>query len=212
MFNRIAASAIHDALEWSPAVALVGPRQVGKTTLARAIAAGHPGSIHLDLETQADLARLTDPGRFLRAHRDRLVVLDEIQNAPEIFGELRAEIDAHRRPGRFIVLGSASFRLLRQSQTLAGRLAVVDMAPLLLDEVRAGFEDIERLWVRGGFPPSYTASRDAVSWSWRENFIRHFLNTDLPSLGIGVDPQSMGRFWRMLAHLHGQLGRRHVRR
>jgi predicted AAA+ superfamily ATPase len=103
------------------------------------------------------------------------------------------------------VLGSASFKLLRQSQTLAGRLAVVDMVPLLLAETTRRFEDIEPLWVRGGFPPSYAAPDDAVSWSWRENFIRHFLNTDLPALGIGVDAQSMGRFWRMLAHLHGQL-------
>jgi predicted AAA+ superfamily ATPase len=205
MFDRLARPALDAALARSPAVAVLGPRQVGKTTLARAAAAARPGSVYLDLETAADLARLADPARFLAARRDRLVVLDEVQNAPGLFGELRAEIDADRRDGRFLILGSASFRLLRQSQTLAGRLAVVDMAPLLLPEVATRFEDIERLWVRGGFPGSYTAPAEAVSWLWRQEFVRHFLNVDLGALGVGVDPQSMGRFWRMLAHLHGQL-------
>ncbi|MEI7445005.1 MAG: ATP-binding protein [Burkholderiales bacterium] len=205
MFDRLARTTLDAALARSPAVAVLGPRQVGKTTLARAAAAAHPGSVYLDLETAADLARLADPARFLAARRDRLVVLDEVQNAPGLFGELRAEIDADRRSGRFLILGSASFRLLRQSQTLAGRLAVVDMAPLLLPEVARRFEDIECLWVRGGFPGSYTATTEGMSWLWRQEFVRHFLNVDLGALGVGVDPQSMGRFWRMLAHLHGQL-------
>ncbi|MFN9774702.1 MAG: ATP-binding protein [Burkholderiales bacterium] len=205
MFRRLASRQVDRALARSPAVAILGPRQVGKTTLARAAAAARPRSTVLDLETAADLAKLADPARFLASRRDRLVVLDEVQNAPGLFGELRAEIDADRRPGRFLLLGSASFRLLRQSQTLAGRLEVVDMAPLLLPEVAQRFEDIERLWVRGGFPGSYTASDEDDSWRWRQDFVRHFLNVDLPALGIGVDPASMGRFWRMLAHLHGQL-------
>lgn len=205
MFARIAAARIDRALSRSPAVALLGPRQVGKTTLARAAAGERPGSTFLDLETAADQARLSDPARFLSSRRDRLVVLDEVQNVPGVFSELRAEIDADRRPGRFLLLGSASFRLLRQSQTLAGRLEVVDMAPLLLPEVATRFEDIERLWLRGGFPGSYTAAADEDAWQWRQDFIRHFLNVDLPSFGIGVDPPSMGRLWRMLAHLHGQL-------
>ena len=205
MFDRITAASLDAALARSPAVAVLGPRQVGKTTLARAAAAARPGSVYLDLETAADLARLADPARFLASRRDRLVVLDEVQNAPELFGELRAEIDADRRNGRFLILGSASFRLLRQSQTLAGRLSVVDMAPLLLAEVAARFEDIERLWVRGGFPGSFTAGSEADSWGWRQDFVRHFLNVDLAAFGIAVDPPSMGRLWRMLAHLHGQL-------
>jgi predicted AAA+ superfamily ATPase len=205
MFPRIAAPRIDRALARSPAVAILGPRQVGKTTLARAAAAARPSSVFLDLETAADQAKLADPARFLSSRRDRCVVLDEVQNAPGLFSELRAEIDADRRPGRFLLLGSASFRLLRQSQTLAGRLEVIDMAPLLLPEVARRFEDIERLWVRGGFPGSYTAESDDDAWQWRQDFIRHFLNVDLPALGIGVDPPSMGRFWRMLAHLHGQL-------
>ena len=205
MFDRIARAPLDAALARSPAVAVLGPRQVGKTTLARIAAAARPGSVYLDLEKAADLARLADPARFLASRRDRLVVLDEVQNTPELFGELRAEIDADRRSGRFLILGSASFRLLGQSQTLAGRLAVVDMAPLLLTEIAERFEDIERLWVRGGFPGSFTAGSETDSWSWRQDFVRHFLNVDLAALGIAVDPPSMGRLWRMLAHLHGQL-------
>jgi predicted AAA+ superfamily ATPase len=114
MFDRIIAASLDAALARSPAVAVLGPRQVGKTTLARAAAAARPGSVYLDLETAADLARLADPARFLASRRDRLVVLDEVQNAPDLFGELRAEIDADRRSGRFLILGAASFRLLRQ--------------------------------------------------------------------------------------------------
>jgi predicted AAA+ superfamily ATPase len=205
MFNRLAASLIDRALTRSPAVAILGPRQVGKTTLARAAAAVRPGSVFLDLETAADQAKLSDPARFLSSRRERFVVLDEVQNAPEVFSELRAEIDTDRRPGRFLLLGSASFRLLRQAQTLAGRLEIIDLSPLLLPEVARRFEDIERLWVRGGFPGSYVATNDDDAWQWRQDFIRHFLNIDLPAIGIGVSPPSMGRFWRMLAHLHGQL-------
>jgi hypothetical protein len=205
MFPRLASSRVDRALARSPAVAILGPRQVGKTTLARAAATARPGATYLDLETAADQARLADPARFLAARRDRLIVFDEVRNAPGLFAELRAEIDAHRQAGRFLLLGSASFRLLRQSQTLAGRLEVVDMAPLLLPEVAGRFEDIERLWVRGGFPGSYVPAVEEDSWQWRQDFVRHFLNVDLPALGVGVDPPSMGRFWRMLAHLHGQL-------
>lgn len=205
MYNRLAAFRIDQALARSPAVAILGPRQVGKTTLARAAAASRHGSVVLDLETASDQAKLADPARFLSSRRNRLVVLDEVQNAPGLFSELRAEIDADRRPGRFLLLGSASFRLLRQAQTLAGRLEVIDLAPLLLPEVAQRFEDIEQLWVRGGFPGSYTPLAEEDGWQWRQDFIRHFLNVDLPAFGIGVDPPSMGRFWRMLAHLHGQL-------
>jgi uncharacterized protein len=205
MFTRIAEATTLSRLAWSPAVALLGARQIGKTTLARRIAAMHPGAIYLDLESAADRARLERPDIFLRANRERLLVLDEIQNAPELFNELRGEIDADRRPGRFLILGSASFELLRQSQSLAGRLAIVDMAPLLLSEVHQRFEDVQTLWLRGGFPLSFGATSDDEAWHWRDAFVRHFLNTDLPALSIRVDPETMRRFWRMVAHLHGQL-------
>lgn len=205
MFQRKSALEIRHQLGLSPAVAILGARQIGKTTLAKQIAAEFPDSIYLDLENAQARAKLDQADVFFEANRHRLVVLDEIQNAPELFSTMRGEIDADRRPGRFLILGSASFKLLQQSQSLAGRLALVDMAPLLLSEVHQSFEDIQTLWVRGGFPDSYTAPQDDASWLWRDAFVRHFLHTDLPALGINVEPELMRRFWRMVAHLHGQL-------
>jgi predicted AAA+ superfamily ATPase len=205
MFQRKSALEIRQQLGLSPAVAILGARQIGKTTLAKQIAAEFPDSIYLDLENAQARAKLDQADVFFEANRHRLVVLDEIQNAPELFSTMRGEIDADRRPGRFLILGSASFKLLQQSQSLAGRLALVDMAPLLLSEVHQSFEDIQTLWVRGGFPGSYTAPQDDASWLWRDAFVRHFLHSDLPALGINVEPELMRRFWRMVAHLHGQL-------
>ncbi len=206
MFKRICEEKLRQALGWSPAVAILGARQVGKTTLARQIAALQPDALYLDLEQPQARARIEEPGMFFAANRNRLLVLDEIQNAPELFSVLRGEIDADRRPGRFLILGSASFKLLQQSQSLAGRLVLIDMVPLLLPEVMAGFPDIQTLWLRGGFPGSYLAGSDSDSWQWRDAFVRHFLNTDLPAaLGVKLDPEQMRRFWRMTAHLHGQL-------
>lgn len=205
MFQRKSALEIRHQLGLSPAVAILGARQIGKTTLAKQIAAEFPDSIYLDLENAQARAKLDQADVFFEANRHRLVVLDEIQNIPELFSTMRGEIDADRRPGRFLILGSASFKLLQQSQSLAGRLALVDMAPLLLSEVHQSFEDIQTLWVRGGFPGSYTAPQDDASWLWRDAFVRHFLHTDLPALGINVEPELMRRFWRMVAHLHGQL-------
>ena len=205
MFQRKSALEIRHQLGLSPAVAILGARQIGKTTLAKQIAAEYPDSIYLDLENAQARAKLDQADVFFEANRHRLVVLDEIQNAPELFSTMRGEIDADRRPGRFLILGSASFKLLQQSQSLAGRLALVDMAPLLLSEVHQSFQDIQTLWVRGGFPGSYTAPQDDASWLWRDAFVRHFLHTDLPALGINVEPELMRRFWRMVAHLHGQL-------
>jgi predicted AAA+ superfamily ATPase len=205
MFQRKSALEIRQQLGLSPAVAILGARQIGKTTLAKQIAAEYPDSIYLDLENAQARAKLDQADVFFEANRHRLVVLDEIQNAPELFSTMRGEIDADRRPGRFLILGSASFKLLQQSQSLSGRLALVDMAPLLLNEVHQSFQDIQTLWVRGGFPGSYTAPQDDASWLWRDAFVRHFLHTDLPALGINVEPEMMRRFWRMVAHLHGQL-------
>lgn len=206
MFKRICEAQLRQALSWSPAVAILGARQVGKTTLARQITALQPDALYLDLEQPQARARLEAPELFFAANRQRLVVLDEIQNAPGLFSVLRGEIDADRRPGRFLILGSASFKLLQQSQSLAGRLALIDMAPLLLPEVMTSFADMQTLWLRGGFPGSYMAATDDAAWHWRDAFVRHFLSTDLPAaVGVALDPEQMRRFWRMVAHLHGQM-------
>lgn len=205
MFKRIALPKISEHLQWSPAVGILGPRQVGKTTLAKTFANDANKSIYLDLDSAEALARLENPTAFFAENRERLVILDEIQNHPQLLSELRGEIDADRRPGRFLLLGSASFKLLKQSQSLAGRLSLVDMSPLILSEVYENFHDTQSLWIRGGFPNSYLAKNINASWDWRSALVRHFLNTDLPSLGINVDPQLMHRFWRMVAHLHGQI-------
>ena len=205
MFSRINQSVIADFLDWSPAVGILGARQVGKTTLAKTFANDPEKGVYLDLDSPQAMAKLGNASAFFEANRHRLVILDEIQNQPEILQLLRGEIDADRRPGRFLILGSASFKLLKQSQSLARRLALVDMAPLLLSEVYNAFADTQTLWLRGGFPNSYMARTNNASRAWRDALIRHFLNTDLPALGINVDPQLMHRYWRMLAHLQGQI-------
>lgn len=209
MFPRSNEQLIAEYLSWSPAVGILGARQVGKTTLAKSFTTGLANNpqtgVYLDLDNPQDQAKLGNASAFFEANRHRLVVLDEIQNQPEILQLLRGEIDADRRPGRFLILGSASFKLLKQSQSLAGRLALVDMAPLLLSEVYKTFLDTQTLWLRGGFPNSYLAKSNSASFAWRDALIRHFLNTDLPALGINVEPQQMHRYWRMLAHLQGQL-------
>lgn len=206
MLQRSLATVLRKRLDVFPGVVLVGPRQVGKTTLAGIIAAEHPGSIVLDLERLADRAALSQPSIYFPRHRDHLVVLDEVQNLPGIFAELRPEMDAQRRPGRFLLLGSASGKLLRQaSESLAGRVAYVELTPLLADELALDHPGLQTLWLRGGFPLSYTAADDAMSYLWRENFIATFLQRDLPQLGVGVAPEALHRFWRMLAHVHGQL-------
>ena len=205
MFNRLAQAQLSEHLAWSPAVAILGPRQVGKTTLAQSLLQSDPQAMYLDLENPQDQARLGDGVLFFQANASRRIILDEVQNAPDLFQVLRGEIDRNRTPGRFVLLGSASFSLLRQSQSLAGRLAVVDMAPLLASEVGSDLTTLQTLWLRGGFPNSFSATNEAASWAWRDAFIRHTVHTDLPALGLSVDPTAMHRFWRMLAHLHGQL-------
>lgn len=212
---------VRDRLDEAPAVALIGPRQVGKTTLARAIADERgENAIYLDLEQPQDLARLTDPAAYLALHAGRLVILDEIHRAPGIFAVLRGEIDARRRAGRpfghFLLLGSAALSLLRQSsESLAGRIAHVEMAPLLVPEIDSGAEPatpphvlpvpLRQLWLRGGFPSSFLAATDAASLRWRLAFIRSYLERDIPQFGSRVPAATLERFWTMLAHVHGGL-------
>lgn len=206
MLKRQCQSDIDLGLRRSPAVALLGPRQVGKTTLARAIAAERPGTLLLDLERESDRAAVARPELFFPAHRDRLVVLDEVQLMPGLFAALRPEIDADRRPGRFLLLGSASGDLLRQSgESLAGRVAYAELTPLLASEIEADALGLQSLWLRGGYPLSHLAEDGEASYLWRQDFLRSFLQRDLPGMGVRVPAETMRRFWMMLAHLQGQL-------
>jgi len=201
---RALASTLDAHLAQFPAVALLGPRQCGKTTLARQFIEGAKG-LYLDLERPADAQKLADPELFLSQHVERLVCLDEVQRVPALFPVLRGIVDRARRPGRFLLAGSASPELLRQgAETLAGRLGILELTPFLLGEV-AGRADADRLWVRGGFPDSLLAADDARSLRWRGAFVRTFLERDIPALGFRVPSETLGRFWRMLAHHHGQV-------
>jgi predicted AAA+ superfamily ATPase len=187
-----------------PVVALLGPRQVGKTTLAHEIGRSWKGPTHrFDLEDPIDLRRLEDPGLTLRPLTG-LVILDEVQQRPDLFPLLRVLADRPDVPARFLVLGSASPSLVKStSESLAGRVAFHDLGGLSLDEV--GIDARDDLWLRGGFPRSFLAVDVAASYEWREQFVRTFLERDLAQLGIGVAPTTMRRFWTMLAHYHGQI-------
>lgn len=207
MFARSLQAHAADLLGQFPAVALLGPRQVGKTTMALEIAE-ETGALYLDLEHPPDLAKLADPADYLSRHEDKLVILDEIHRVPELFPILRSLIDRAkrkgRRTGRFLMLGSASIDLLRQSsESLAGRLARVELTGLTVREV--GRQRLEELWLRGGFPDSFTAPDDVRSARWREAFIRSYLERDIPQLGPRIAAETLRRFWTMLAHEHGGL-------
>ncbi|MGB5080125.1 MAG: ATP-binding protein [Burkholderiales bacterium] len=190
---------VRDGLKSNPVVALLGPRQCGKTTLARSLA--RSGTPYFDLENPADLARLAEPMLALGRLRG-LVVIDEVQRRPDLFPVLRVLSDRRPAPARFLVLGSASPELLRQtSETLAGRVRFVEMGGFSLDET--GAQNWRRLWVRGGFPRSYLARSEAESTRWREDFVQTFLERDLPQLGMRVPAATLRRFWVMLAHYAG---------
>lgn len=206
MINRRLLPVIEHSLAEFPAVALLGPRQAGKTTLARIAANARPGSLYLDLERPSDLAKLADPELFLSRHAGQLVVLDEIQRQPELFAVLRALIDEKRVAGRFLLLGSASPQLLRQaSESLAGRISFHELAPFDASEINPSHAELQNFWLRGGYPLSWLAKSDTASFAWRESFITTHLERDIPSFGIRIPGTTLHRFWRMLAHLHGQL-------
>lgn len=188
-----------------PAVGITGPRQVGKTTLVKALGKEFR-RVHLDLERPSDRAKLEDPELFLSAHKDDLVILDEIQKMPELFEVLRTSIDDDRKPGRFLILGSASPELLRQSsETLAGRIRYHELTPFLVLELEdEEHEDVQRLWTRGAFPPSYLAGSDEESMEWREHFLRSYTERELPDLGFPADPVKAHRLLSMIASMQGQ--------
>jgi predicted AAA+ superfamily ATPase len=191
-----------DSIDNNPAVVLLGPRQVGKTTLALEVGETRP-SLYLDLEAASDRAKLSDPERYLAGHEDALVILDEVHRMPELFQSLRGLIDRGRRrgktAGRFLLLGSAAIDLLKQSgESLAGRISYLELAPFDVTEVPGDARD--RLWLRGGFPSSLLASGDARSLSWRRDFIRTYLERDIPQFGPRIPAETLRRFWTMLAH------------
>jgi predicted AAA+ superfamily ATPase len=207
MFSRRITRLVNSLLDQSPAVVLTGPRQVGKTTLALEIA-GKRRATYLDLESDSDRARLAEPELYFADHADELLILDEIQRFPGLFETLRGVIDRGRREGRangrFLLLGSASLELLAQSgESLAGRVAFAELAPFDLTEV--GGESLDRLWIRGGFPESFLADDEQASLRWRRDFIRTYLERDIPQLGPRIPAETLRRLWTMLAHSQGGL-------
>jgi len=209
MIPRQLQKQVETALSRQAAVLLVGPRQSGKTTLSLALSRQRD-AVYLDLEDQDDRSRLEEPRLFLDALADRLVVLDEIHRAPELFAALRGVIDRGRRRGkgigRFLILGSASIDLLRQSsESLAGRVESHELMPLSLLEIEDSLSARNALWLRGGFPQSWLAASDGDSLVWRRNFIRTYIELDIPQFGPRVPATTLGRLWNMLAHRQGCL-------
>jgi len=204
---RNLAVTIHNRLQHNPVVAILGPRQCGKTTLAGEITEPIKKSVYLDLENPADLAKLDDPLAFFSLHENDLICLDEIQRIPDLFATLRSVVDERGRNGQFLILGSAGRDLIRQSsESLAGRIAYLDLTPFLLTEIEPEKPDgLRRLWLRGGFPRSYLAPADEVSFQWRQDFMRTFLERDIGMLGFRMPPARLGRLWKMCAHIHGSL-------
>ena len=192
---------LSNALRRSPITAVLGPRQSGKTTLSRLFGEGKKAT-YFDLESQPDLIRLQNPEMMLGSLKD-IIILDEIQEIPELFPVLRILADRPNNPARFLILGSASPHIIKNvSETLAGRVEFIELSGFDLTEI--GSESMEHLWVRGGFPRSFLADSEDDSIAWREGFISTFLERDIPLLGIRIPPTAMRRFWTMLAHYHGQ--------
>lgn len=194
-------------LQHNPAVVLLGPRQSGKTTLALEVAR-EQRSIYLDLEDETDRVKLSDPNRYFQDHEDELVILDEVHRVPEIFQQLRGIIDRGRRRGkangRFLLLGSAAIDLLKQSgESLAGRVSYLELGPF--DLLETGAAAMDRLWVRGGLPRSFLAESDDLSLQWRRDFIRTYLERDIPQFGLRIPAETLRRFWTMLAHNQTQI-------
>ena len=206
LLHRLKEKEIITYLKHFPAVGITGPRQCGKSTLAKEIIKSRKGSIYLDLENPDDRIKLTDITFFLSENKGKLICFDEVQFMPELFSVLRSVIDRGKRNGQFLLLGSASPELLRQSsETLAGRIVYTELHPFAWYEAEQTSKfRMQKLWLRGGFPGSFLAKQEAMSLIWRKSFIRTFLERDLSAFGIGVAAESMRRFWMMCAHLHGQ--------
>ena len=207
MLPRRLSARLNHLLRHSPAVVLLGPRQAGKTTLALEIGE-QQASIYLDLEDEDELAKLSNPARYLADHESELVILDEVHRVPELFQRLRGIIDRGRRRGkangRFLLLGSAAMDLLKQAgESLAGRISYLELGPF--DALEIDPVEIETLWVRGGFPRSFLAESDDLSMEWRRDFIRTYLERDVPQFGSRIPAETLRRFWTMLAHNQTQI-------
>jgi predicted AAA+ superfamily ATPase len=205
MIERHIKKSVETLLGQQPSVGLLGPRQIGKTTLALELAETME-SVYLDLEDPADLAKLADPDFYFAYNNKKLIIIDEIQRRSDLFPILRSRIDKNRRAGhrtgQYLLLGSATNELLnRSSESLAGRIAYVELTGFNLLET--GVQTMDQLWLRGGFPEAYLQAE--ASMSWRQDFIRTYLERDIPALGPRIPAATLGRFWTMLAHLHGQL-------
>ncbi|MGB0453469.1 MAG: ATP-binding protein [Bacteriovoracaceae bacterium] len=184
-----------------PCVALLGARQVGKSTLAKRHINSIENAVYLDLEDPVDFAKLSDPSAYFAANSDKLICIDEIQRYPEIFQILRGHLDRGQRNGQLLILGPASRDLIRQSsETLAGRISYLNINPFQINEV----DDLQKLWLQGGYPNSYLKERE-FSFEWRKNYIRTFLERDIPNLGFNIPAMTLRRLWQMLAHSNGQL-------
>jgi len=207
MLLRRLAGRLNERLRHSPAVVLLGPRQAGKTTLALQTGGQRP-SIYLDLEDEGERARLSNPTLYLADHENELVILDEVHRVPELFQRLRGVIDRGRRSGRangrFLLLGSAAMDLLKQTgESLAGRISYLELGPF--DALEVDPAAIETLWVRGGFPRSFLAESDDLSMAWRRDFVRTYLQRDIPQFGSRIPAETLRRFWTMLAHNQSQV-------
>lgn len=205
MYSRIVENELISQLSYFPAVGIIGPRQVGKTTLAKAITEKlNLETLYIDLENPEDESKLFDPVLFFRENENRCVILDEVQRRQDLFPVMRSMIDQNRTPGRFVLLGSASPELIRDtSESLAGRIAYLELNPFNLLEIEDAIDNQKKLWMRGGFPNAFLAPNDKLSKTWRTNFIRSYIERDLPMLGLDADKALIMRLWRMLAHAQG---------
>ena len=204
MITRKLRQRVDEFTGYFPVTAILGPRQCGKTTLAKSWLDQRPGAVYLDLELPSDVAKLSAPEDFLRRHRSHIVCLDEIQRVPDLFTVLRSLCDETGAPGQFLVLGSASPALLKQSsESLAGRVGYLELTPF--SELEIGSQNRGHLWLRGGFPRSYLAPTDDLSQAWLDSFVQTFLERDIPQHGIRVPAVTLRRFWEMCAHAHGDL-------
>ncbi len=204
LVNRLLKDDIEEYFWDIPVTAIIGARQVGKSTLAKQLLKKYENVIYLDLEARADLQMLEDPLSFLTMNKSKIICIDEVQFKPELFNELRSFIDTHPKT-KFVILGSSSPELLRESSdSLAGRVFYYELSPFLLPEI-SNITDIQTYQLRGGFPLSILAKDDKLAFLWLNNYIRTFLERDLRMFGYNIAPDTLHRFWEMLSHVNGQV-------